>query len=216
MPESQKRAPDLIADGCEPPWGCWELNSGSLEELAVLVNSEPSLFFFKREIICMSFFFLLFLARVAVAENGLGYRGPDQAWIHALRGSGVRPQWCPEHSYFLVPYKTSLSDNHIPTLSWHWSVSRPAGEPGGLHHRLPVLCRSWDHLPNPYNQLTWYSLAPDQPRNLIWPLYYIQWSRRYLCLATFPLDQIPKSFFPFICKRCSLSNFYINDTMVCA
>ena len=39
----QKRAPDLITDGCEPPCGCWELNSGPLEEQSVLLSSEPSL-----------------------------------------------------------------------------------------------------------------------------------------------------------------------------
>ena len=43
MPEGQKRAPDPITDGCEPPSGCWELNSGSLEEQAMLLTSEPSL-----------------------------------------------------------------------------------------------------------------------------------------------------------------------------
>jgi len=32
----QKRAPDLITDGCEPPCGCWELNSGPLEKQPVL------------------------------------------------------------------------------------------------------------------------------------------------------------------------------------
>jgi hypothetical protein len=30
-------------DDCEPPCGCWELNSGSLEEQSVLLTSEPSL-----------------------------------------------------------------------------------------------------------------------------------------------------------------------------
>ncbi|XP_049984502.1 cytochrome b-c1 complex subunit 7-like [Alexandromys fortis] len=43
MPAGQKRAPDLITNGCEPPCGCWELNSGPLEEQAVLLTSEPSL-----------------------------------------------------------------------------------------------------------------------------------------------------------------------------
>ena len=43
MPAGQKRAPDLIIDGCEPPCGCWELNSGPLEEHSVLLTSEPSL-----------------------------------------------------------------------------------------------------------------------------------------------------------------------------
>jgi hypothetical protein len=40
---SQKRTPDLIMHGCEPPSGCWELNSGPLEEHPVLLTAEPSL-----------------------------------------------------------------------------------------------------------------------------------------------------------------------------
>ena len=43
MPADQKRAPDPITDGCEPSCGCWELNSGPLEEQAMLLTSEPSL-----------------------------------------------------------------------------------------------------------------------------------------------------------------------------
>ncbi|EGW02432.1 E3 ubiquitin-protein ligase NEDD4 [Cricetulus griseus] len=43
MPAGQKRAQDLIRDGCEPPCGCWELNSGPLEEQSVLLTSESSL-----------------------------------------------------------------------------------------------------------------------------------------------------------------------------
>lgn len=39
----QKRAPDPITDGCEPPCGCWELNSGPLEEQSVPLSSESSL-----------------------------------------------------------------------------------------------------------------------------------------------------------------------------
>ena len=31
-PLCQKRAWDPIGDGCEPPCGCWGLNSGPLEE----------------------------------------------------------------------------------------------------------------------------------------------------------------------------------------
>ena len=37
------RALDLITDGCEPPCGCWDLNSGPLEEQSVLLTAEPSL-----------------------------------------------------------------------------------------------------------------------------------------------------------------------------
>jgi hypothetical protein len=39
----QKRALDPITDGCKPPGGCWELNSGPLEEQSVLLTAEPSL-----------------------------------------------------------------------------------------------------------------------------------------------------------------------------
>jgi hypothetical protein len=39
----QKRASDPIIDGCKPPCGCWELNSGPLEEQPVLLTAEPSL-----------------------------------------------------------------------------------------------------------------------------------------------------------------------------
>ena len=42
MTAHQKRASDLITDDCEPPCGCWELNSEFLEEQPVLLTSEPS------------------------------------------------------------------------------------------------------------------------------------------------------------------------------
>jgi hypothetical protein len=32
-----------ITDGCEPPCGCWEMNSGPLEEQSVLSTAEPSI-----------------------------------------------------------------------------------------------------------------------------------------------------------------------------
>jgi hypothetical protein len=34
---------NLIMDGCEPPCGCWDLNSGPSEEQSVLLTAEPSL-----------------------------------------------------------------------------------------------------------------------------------------------------------------------------
>ena len=38
----QKRASDPITDGCEPPCGCWKLNSGPLEEQSVLLTISPA------------------------------------------------------------------------------------------------------------------------------------------------------------------------------
>ena len=42
-PACQKRAPELITDGCKPPYGCWDLNSGPLQKQPVLLTNEPSL-----------------------------------------------------------------------------------------------------------------------------------------------------------------------------
>jgi hypothetical protein len=39
----QKRASDSVTDSCEPPCGCWELNSGPLEEQSVLLTTESPL-----------------------------------------------------------------------------------------------------------------------------------------------------------------------------
>ena len=52
----QKRASDPITDGYEPPCGCWELNSGPLEEQSVLLTTESSLqpshsFFFLNQVL---------------------------------------------------------------------------------------------------------------------------------------------------------------------
>ena len=38
----QKRASNFITDGCEPLCGCWDLNSGPLEEQLVLLTAETS------------------------------------------------------------------------------------------------------------------------------------------------------------------------------
>jgi hypothetical protein len=38
----QNGVSDLITGGCEPPCGCWDLNSGPLKEQSVLLPAEPS------------------------------------------------------------------------------------------------------------------------------------------------------------------------------
>jgi hypothetical protein len=48
-------------DGCEPPCGCWDLNSGRLEEQSVLLPTELSrqpqlFFFFKSHCVCLPVF----------------------------------------------------------------------------------------------------------------------------------------------------------------
>ena len=43
MHACQKRPSDPIIDSCEPLCGCWELDSGPLEEEQELLTAEPSL-----------------------------------------------------------------------------------------------------------------------------------------------------------------------------
>ena len=57
MLASQKRAPDLITDGCGTPCGCWELNPGLLEKQSVLF-----FFFF----FFFGLFFFLFLVKMRI------------------------------------------------------------------------------------------------------------------------------------------------------
>ena len=38
----QKKMLNLITNGCEPPCGCWDLNSGPSEEQSVLLTTESS------------------------------------------------------------------------------------------------------------------------------------------------------------------------------
>jgi hypothetical protein len=53
----------LLVDGCEPPCGCWELNSDPLEEQSVLLTFEPSL-----QPIIFYFYFLHFSIHFYVYE----------------------------------------------------------------------------------------------------------------------------------------------------
>jgi hypothetical protein len=60
----QERVLDPITDGCEPPCGCWELNSGPLEEQSVLLTAELS-----------EALFLLFTLLLLRGSHYLGWPG---------------------------------------------------------------------------------------------------------------------------------------------
>jgi hypothetical protein len=53
---------DLITGGCEPPCGCWDLNSGPSEEQSVILPAKPS-----RQPLC----FVFIIIRLSVS-TGLG------------------------------------------------------------------------------------------------------------------------------------------------
>jgi hypothetical protein len=52
-------ASNLITDGCEPPCGCWHLNSGPSEEQSLLLSAEPSLQPTVGVLYLLSFFFYI-------------------------------------------------------------------------------------------------------------------------------------------------------------
>jgi len=98
----QKRASDPIMDGCEPPCGCWDLNSGPLGEQSVLLTSEPSLqpllpYFLRQK----SNLELIHLAKLAA------------------------DQWAPEIHLFLP-----ASSYPHPTPPQHWCCRCVVGMPG--------------------------------------------------------------------------------------
>ena len=76
----QKRVSDLITDGCEPPCGCWDLNSGPSEEQSMLLTTEPSLQPWISFL--LFFYFLVFQDRVSLYSSGcLGTHFVDQAGL---------------------------------------------------------------------------------------------------------------------------------------
>jgi hypothetical protein len=68
-------------DGCEPPCGCWNLNSGPSEEQLALLTTKPShqpIFVF----IILFLFFVFFPDRVSLYRPGCpGTHSVDQAGL---------------------------------------------------------------------------------------------------------------------------------------
>ena len=73
MPLGQKRAPDHITDGCEPPCDCWELNSGPLEEQAMLLTISPA----PKKMYSLLLFLLSMFISLNVSAKGIGSHGTE-------------------------------------------------------------------------------------------------------------------------------------------
>ena len=75
--DTQKRTSDLITDGCEPPCGCWELNSGPREEKLVLLTISLA-----NEVFFVVVLVLFFQDRVSLCSPGCpGTHSVDQAGL---------------------------------------------------------------------------------------------------------------------------------------
>lgn len=78
MPD-QKRAPDLIPDGCEEPWGWWELNSRPIEEQPVRLTTETSLSTLNMNL--MGFFSFLFFFETRSHSAVLGWPSTQETCL---------------------------------------------------------------------------------------------------------------------------------------
>ena len=77
----QKRGSDPITDSCEPPCGCWELNSGPLEEQSLLFNPLSHLSSTGLQFLIL-WFGLIFWDRVSLCSPGCpGTHSVDQAGL---------------------------------------------------------------------------------------------------------------------------------------
>ena len=78
----QKRASDLITDGYEPPCGCWDLNSGPLEEQLVLLTTEPSLQPLKRFFLKTYFIHFMYMSTLSLSSDTPEEDiGPHYRWL---------------------------------------------------------------------------------------------------------------------------------------
>jgi hypothetical protein len=94
-------------DSCEPPCGCWDLNSGPLEEQSVLLTTEPSLqpdFDFLNlctkhlVYVCVGEFLCTMCFQVSVARRGYP-NSWSQMWV--LETTSGRP--ANTHDYWAFP-----------------------------------------------------------------------------------------------------------------
>ncbi len=74
----EKRASVLITDGCEPPCGCWHLNSGPLEEHLVLLPTEPSL---QPSQWPLTQHHLVYFTRCLQGDNRETFTVPEHFWV---------------------------------------------------------------------------------------------------------------------------------------
>jgi hypothetical protein len=128
----QMRVADLITDGCEPPCGCWDLNSGPLEEQSVFLPAEPSLqplvtllvqhypeFGQCHQLVCLSGTPDQFIN--TVLHSGLPWSLPTPARIIYLSQPLFSRTWVLHAKIWAC----RVYSQHVTVPnSWHWTVQR--------------------------------------------------------------------------------------------
>jgi hypothetical protein len=129
----QKRVSGPITDGCEPPCGCWQLNSGPLEEQSGLLTV-----FVIVVVVLVWFLFLIFVLfwdRVSLYSPGCpGTHSVDQAGLElrnlpASASQVLGLKVCTTTALWLLTVEPSLQ----PLKSSSWSGSQSMDlDPSGV------------------------------------------------------------------------------------
>lgn len=102
-----------VTDGCKPPCGCWELNSGSLEEQLMLLATEPSLQSLR----------LLILVYSSPSFQDLHLNSLEETFAS-------HQHWLPQDSEVLPVSQEALADGKVIVLLWSsYFVGERAGMP---------------------------------------------------------------------------------------
>jgi hypothetical protein len=116
----QKRASDPITNGCEPPRGCWELNSGPLGEQSLLLNTELCL---QPKPVCLKTPDSSFLHHAERLSFGSGplvafqlCTCPEEAF---LEGGFTTPTWCLSTLAAVLNFLCLLTGDSSQEQGWH-------------------------------------------------------------------------------------------------
>ena len=105
----QKRASDLVTDGCEPSCGCWDLNSGPSEEQSGTLTHwaiSPARLSFFNWIFSLFTFLMLSPLQVFPTETPLLFPPPPA-------------------SMRVIPYPPTVPSS--PGIPLHWGIGNPLG-----------------------------------------------------------------------------------------
>jgi hypothetical protein len=106
----QKRASDPITDGCEPQFGCWELNLEPLEQQqSVLLTTE----LFLQPLVLPSFLLLLFF------RDRVSLYSPGCPGTHFVDQAGLKVRNPPDSASWVLRLKACATIPHM-LLSWSW------------------------------------------------------------------------------------------------
>jgi hypothetical protein len=141
----QKRASDPTTDGCEPPCGRWELNSGLLEEQSVFLTAKPYFIISYIVPVCLSICLFLRqgIMQPRLALNWLCSLRCPHLQVTGLQVGAICPVLC---SAGIIPRASCRPGNTLP-LSYFFSPLHELFKQHNSYPYCPPLDTSGYHWP---------------------------------------------------------------------